>query len=115
MNSRKQKANRETVVIIILDTTNEIQEQGQHRQSVAGKVQLSKKQAVLFQDVMQGDHLSAKVTLAGCAQYDSEYARDFLTLEGSRDVLCIDTHSDTYNIPLQSLLVEIMALPSVLA
>lgn len=64
---------------------------------------------------MQGDHLSAKVTLAGCAQYDSEYARDFLTLEGSRDVLCIDTHSDTYNIPLQSLLVEIMALPSVLA
>lgn len=64
---------------------------------------------------MQGHHLSAKVTLAGCAQYASEYARVFLTLEGSKDVLCIDTHSDTYNIPLQSLLVEIMALPSVLA
>lgn len=28
---------------------------------------------------MKGDHLSAKVTLAGCAEYARVYARDFNT------------------------------------
>lgn len=65
--------------------------------------------------MVQADHLSAKVTLAWYAQYASEYVRDFLTLEGSKNIRCIDTHSDSWNCPLQYLLREIMVLPSILA
>lgn len=64
---------------------------------------------------MQGDHLSAKVTLAGSAQYASEYAGDFLTLESSKGIPCTDKPSDCCNSRLWLLLVEITALPSTLA
>lgn len=60
------------------------------------------------------DHLPAKVTLAGCAQYASEYVSDFFTLEGQQGCACMP-YSDSCNSPLPSLLVEIMALPSILA
>lgn len=45
---------------------------------------------------MKGDHLSAKVTLAGCA---GSQPGIFLMLEGSKEVPCIDTHSDSFNSP----------------
>lgn len=64
---------------------------------------------------MQGDHLSAKVTLAGCAQDASEYAGDFLTLESSKGIPCMDKPSDSCNSSRLLLLVGIMALPSTLA
>lgn len=68
----------------------------------------------MFWDEMQGDNLPAKVALAGCAQYASEYARDLLTMEGSKDKPCTCyTHSNSKNFLLQSLLVEITALPSI--
>lgn len=46
----------------------------------------------MFWDEMQGDNLPAKVALAGCAQYASEYARDLLTMEGSKDKPVLAIH-----------------------
>lgn len=43
------------------------------------------------------DHPPAKVTLSGSAQYVREHASDFLTLEGSKNMLCIDTYSNSHN------------------
>lgn len=42
-------------------------------------------------------HLTAKATLAGSAQYAREHASDFSTLEGSKNMPCIDPYSDSCN------------------